>query len=151
MTYILNTPYHNDEFKIHFKAMFKILHIKDNERFNSIVLGLNSIKNKKVYEKSLTLRQNMRANLSNENTKHTFIVSLKTLSEPIKSCYSQQLSDETNVQNIQNKICPKDDFKNCTYIQNNFLLKLHILELELIINLHCSYNFEDSIGFFDII
>ena len=49
MTYILNTPYHNDEFKIHLKSMFKIIDVKEDENsgFNSITLGWNSIKNKK--------------------------------------------------------------------------------------------------------
>ena len=55
---------------------------------------MNSIKNKKVYEKSLILRQNMRDNLSNENIKK---LSLKKLSEPIESYYSQQLSDENKI------------------------------------------------------
>ena len=80
--------------------MFKIIEVKDGENswFNSIILGLNSIKNNKVYEKSLTLRQTMRDNLSNENTKKWFILSLKKLSELIESCYNPQFSDETCVQ-----------------------------------------------------
>ena len=66
----------------------------------------------------------MRGNLSNENTKQLFILFLKQLSESIESCYSQQLSDETNVQNIQNKICPEDDFKNYNYIQERIGFKV---------------------------
>ena len=67
--------------------MFKIVDVKDDENawFNSIILGLNSIKNNKVYEKSITLRQNIRVNLSNENTKTLFILSLKQISESIES------------------------------------------------------------------
>ena len=72
MTYTLNTPYHNNEFIIHLKSMFTIIDVKDDENagFDSIIRSLNSIKNKKIYEKSLTLRQNMRDNLSNENIKN---------------------------------------------------------------------------------
>ena len=49
MKYILNTPYHNDKFKIHLKSMFKIIDVKEDENsgFNSITLGSNSIQNKK--------------------------------------------------------------------------------------------------------
>ena len=39
-----------------------------------------------------------------------FILSMKKLSDPIESYYSQQLSDDTQVQNYQDIICPKDDF-----------------------------------------
>ena len=118
MSYILNITYHNNEFIIHLKSMFTIFDVKDdkNSRFNSIIRGLNSIKNKKVYEKLLTLRQNMRDNLSNENIKKLFILSMKTLSDPIESCYSQQLTDDSQVQYFQSKICPKDNFKSCNYI-----------------------------------
>ena len=75
MTYILNTSYHNNEFIFHLKSMFTIFDVKDDENsgFNSIKSGLNSIKNKKVYKKSLILRQNIRDNLSNENIKKLFI------------------------------------------------------------------------------
>ena len=58
MTYILNTPYHNNKFKIHLKSMFTIFDLKvdENSGFNSIILGLNTFKNKKIYERSPTLR-----------------------------------------------------------------------------------------------
>ena len=118
MSYILNTPYHKNEFIIHLKSMFTIIDVKDdkNSGFNSIRRSLNSIKNKKGYEKSLTLRQNMRDNLSNENIKKLFILSMKKLSYPIESYYSQQLSKNSQVRNFQNNICSKDNFKNCNYI-----------------------------------
>ena len=85
--------------------MFTIFDVRDDEnsRFNSIIRGLNSIKNKKVYEKLLILRQNVRDNLSNENIKKLFILSMKKLSEPIESCYSQQLTDDSQVQHFQSK------------------------------------------------
>ena len=72
MSYILNTPYHENEFIIHLKSMFTIIDVKDDENsgFNPIIRSLNSIKNKKVYEKPLTLRQNMRDNLYHENIKN---------------------------------------------------------------------------------
>ena len=81
MTYILYTPYHNNEFIIHLKSMFTIIDVKDveNSGFDSIIRSLNSIKNKNVYEKSLTLRQNMRDNLSNKNIKTLFILSMKII------------------------------------------------------------------------
>ena len=41
---------------------------------------------------------------------------MKKLSDPIKSCYSQQLSDDSQVQIYQDIICPIDDFKKCNYI-----------------------------------
>ena len=53
---------------------------------------------RKYMKKSLTLRQNIRDNLSNEKTKKLFILPFKTLSESIEICYSQQLSNETHVQ-----------------------------------------------------
>ena len=59
--------------------MLTIIDVKDDENSgcNSILRSLNSIKNKKVYKKSLTLRQHMRDNLSNENIKTLFILSMK--------------------------------------------------------------------------
>ena len=49
---------------------------------------------------------------------------MKKLSDPIESrieCYySQQLSDDTQVQNYKDIICPKDDFKKSNYIQKKF-------------------------------
>ena len=96
-----------------------------------MIRGLNSIKNKKVYEKLLTLRQNMRDNLSNKNINKLFILSLKKLSESIESCYSQKLFDENNVQNIQSKICPKDDLKIAIIFKKDLALMLHILSLTL--------------------
>ena len=53
MTYILNTPYDNEAFKIHLKYIFKIVDVKGdkNSGFYSIIFSLNNIKNKKVYEK----------------------------------------------------------------------------------------------------
>ena len=79
MSYILNTLYHNNEFIIHLKSMLTIIDVRDDENSgcNSILRSLNSIKNKKVYKKSLTLRQHMRDNLSNENIKTLFILSMK--------------------------------------------------------------------------
>ena len=113
MAYILKTPFHKDEFIFHLKSMFTIIDVKDDENsgFNSIINSLNSIMEKEVYEKPLTLRQNMRDKLSNENIKKLFISSMKKLSDPIESCYSQQLSDDSQVQIYQDIICPKDDFK----------------------------------------
>ena len=72
MSYILNTPCHKNEYVIHLKSMFTIIDVKDDEisGFNSIIRSLDSIKKNKVYEKPLTLRQNMRDNLSNENIKN---------------------------------------------------------------------------------
>ena len=86
MSYILNTPFHKNEFIIHLKSLFTIIDVKDDENsgFNSMIRSLNSIKKKKVYEKPLTLRQNMRDILSNENIKKLFILSMKKLSDPIK-------------------------------------------------------------------
>ena len=72
MTYILNTPFHKDEFIFHLKSMFTDIDVKhdENSGFNSIINSLNSIKEKKLYEKPLTLRQNMRDKFSNENIKN---------------------------------------------------------------------------------
>ena len=72
MSYILNTPFHKNEFITHLKSLFTIIDVKDDENsgFNSIISSLNSIKKKKVYEKPLILRQNMRDILSNENIKN---------------------------------------------------------------------------------
>ena len=111
MSYILNTPFHKNEFITHLKSMFTIIDVEDNENsgFNLIIRSLNSIKKKKLYEKPLTLSQNMRDILSNENIKKLFILSMKKLSDPIESCYSQQLSDDSQVQIYQDIICPKDD------------------------------------------
>ena len=126
MSYILNTPFHKNEFMTHLKSLFTIIDVKDDENsgYNSIISSLNSIKKKKVYEKPLILRQNMRDILSNENIKQLFILSMKKLSDPIEShieCYySQQLSDDTQVQNYKDIICPKDDLKESNYIQKTF-------------------------------
>ena len=66
--------------------MFTIIDVKydENSGFNSIIRSLNSIKKKKVYAKPLTLRQNMRDNLSNENMKRLFILSLKNYLNQLK-------------------------------------------------------------------
>ena len=122
MAYILNTPFHKDEFIFHLNSMFTIIDVKDDENsgFNSIINSLNSIKEKEVYEKPLALRQNMRDKLSNENIKKSFISSMKKSSQPIENCYSQELSDDSQVQSYQDTICPKDDFKSC---RNNYIHK----------------------------
>ena len=54
---------------------------------------------------------------------------MKKLSNPIESCYSQQLSDDSQVQIYQDIICPKDDFKKSknNYIHKNLVLMVHIL------------------------
>ena len=41
---------------------------------------------------------------------------MKKLSDPFKNCYSQQFPDDSQVQNFQNNICSKYNFKNCKYI-----------------------------------
>ena len=69
----------------------------------------------------------MRDNLSNENIKKLFILSMKKLSEPIESCYSQQLTDDSQVQHSQSKICPNDNFKNCNCIHKKLVLMLYII------------------------
>ena len=122
MAYILNTPFHKDEFIFHLNSMFTIIDVKDDENsgFNSIINSLNSIMEKEVYEKPLALRQNMRDKLSNENIKKSFISSMKKSSQPIENCYSQELSDDSQVQSYQDTICPKDDFKSC---RNNYIHK----------------------------
>ena len=62
MTCILNTPSHNEDFKDHLKSIFKIVDVKGDKNlgFYSIILGLNNVKNKKVYEK-----------ITNFTSKHT--------------------------------------------------------------------------------
>ena len=82
---------------------------------------------KKVYEKSLTLRQNVRDNLSNEKTKELFILSLKTLSKSIKSYYNQQLSDKTYVQIFITRYVLNIILKIALIFKNNLVLMLHII------------------------
>ena len=82
---------------------------------------------KKVYEKSLTLRQNMRDNLSNEKTKKLFILFLKTLSKSIKSYYNQQLSDKTYVQIFITRYVLNIILKIALIFKNNLVLMLHII------------------------
>ena len=57
----------------------------------------------------------MRKNLSEKKIKSLLILSLKELSDLGESTYSQQLSDELHVQNIQNMIC-LNGFKGNNYI-----------------------------------
>ena len=145
MSYILNTPFHKNEFMTHLKSLFTIIDVKDDENsgFNSIISSLNSIKKKKVYEKPLILRQNMRDILSNENIKKLFILSMKKLSDPIESpiesYYSQQLSDDSQVQNVNSFLMiVKFKFIKTSYVQkmilknaiifiNNLVSMVHIL------------------------
>ena len=107
--------------------MFKIVDIKDDENswFNSIILGLNSIKNNKVNEKSITLLQNMRDNLSNENTKTLFILSLKNYLNRLKV-------------DIVNSFLMKLMFKifKKIYILRMILKTSLIFKIDLVVKLH---------------